>query len=258
MTANYERRAADYLNLESNNMKQDFLARAEAGFFTTPYPGYPNKRFTTELQEDTFTIPDGPWSTGEFSLPTKVEQNVLLAGGHQLDALGRPLHPWFKDMVTNPLIGVVSGRGFYWQWGPNHAADPVVITEEERPRLLLIKRKDTGSLAFSGGFVDQKDTSPTDTALRELAEETGLILPEPRGEIIYQGVVADRRTTAHSWSETTAVLFRIPSAVPVQGQDDALEADWYYLDEISNYLFGSHSTILAMALKKLTLQTKEG
>jgi len=240
----------------SNIIKREFITRAETGFFSTPYPGYPNIRFSSE-QEDVVTIPDGPWSTGDFTLPTEDEKAVFLTKGFLLDAMGRPLHPWFKDMVSNLLIGVVSGKGAYWQWGPNYAADPIVITEEQRPRLLLIKRRDTGSLAFPGGFTDKQDLSPIATAIRELAEETGLAKPELSGEIIYQGVVADKRTTAHSWAETTAVLFRIPTAQQVRGQDDALSADWYYLDEISNHLFGSHSTMVKMAYEKLGLQTKK-
>ena len=48
------------------------------------------------------------------------------------------------------------GRGLLGQWGPNHAADPIVTRTEPlsgQLQVLAIKRKDTGQWALPGGMV---------------------------------------------------------------------------------------------------------
>lgn len=225
-----------------------------------PYPGYPTSRLTLDVNElDGMTdieIPEGPWEINNNNLPSPEVTAKFAAAGYAIDSKGRPLHPGFREMVTDPNVGVVTGRGRYWEWGPNYTADPIVITRTAYPRILLIKRGDTGAWALPGGFVDPQDTDASMAALRELKEEatlTGVSDPQE----VYVGVVGDKRTTAHAWAETSAYLMQLDRQVPVFGQDDAKDARWFRLDQLKQRLFGSHEFLINQALPFAEFEQKK-
>jgi ADP-ribose pyrophosphatase YjhB (NUDIX family) len=224
-----------------------------------PAPGYPSERFVVDTSRidprEALTIPSGPWDVNNDALPSEAQASAFSAAGYEIDALGRPLHPGLLEMVTDPNVGVVSGRGRYYHWGPNKTADPIVITTIGQPRVLLIKRGDTGTWALPGGFVDPSDRDTASAALRELQEETGLSVDaEPIH--VYHGVVGDRRTTAHAWAETGAFLLQVERPLPVAGNDDATDAKWVRLDDLRDRLFGSHNYLIEEALKKASFTPK--
>ena len=178
------------------------------------------------------------------SLPSQFETELFIANGYDVDLEGRPLHPHLDEIGPLP-----TGKGAYWGWGPNYTADPIVITTEYRPRVLLIHRNDTGDLALPGGFVDAEELSePIKASYRELEEETGLVLTTD-GKLVYQGIVNDPRTTANAWPETSAYLFNVAEPLPVQAGDDAKEAGWYFIDELPETLYGSHAALIQAALE---------
>lgn len=98
------------------------------------------------------------------------------------------------------------------------------------------------------GFIDGDETGVI-AAARELSEEAGLRVEPNLGKLFYKGVVADKRTTAHAWADTSAVLFRIPNATPLTAGDDAKSAHWFYLDEINEQLFGSHAELVRYVME---------
>lgn len=184
-----------------------------------------------------------PLEHANTPLPTAEEIARFTALGLEHDSLGRPLHPWAGVILEQD--GAIPGKGAYWNWGPNYTADPIVITDEETPRVLLIQRSDTLEFALPGGFIDAQE-SAYEAAIRELQEETGLT-GVYGGEPVYRGPVIDPRTTLHAWPETSAYLFSIEHAVPVQGADDALIAAWYPVNSLPK-LFGSHALLIQEAL----------
>lgn len=213
------------------------------------YPGYPTQRFACDTEPvNGIEIPFGPWDSNTHDLPSPETIQSFQERGLYIDALGRPLHPW-ADMLLKPENGgMVTGKGAYWFWGPNKTADPIIMTREDRPRILLIERSDTGALALPGGFIDGSEDSH-DCAVREAQEETGIAL-NAVGELLYQGPVADVRTTLHAWAETSAYLFTVDEASPVRGNDDAKSAGWYYVDELNGTLFGSHAWLVQQATER--------
>jgi 8-oxo-dGTP diphosphatase len=217
------------------------------------YPGYPTTRLVMDIAtfdtSDPIFIPDGSWTKGNDNLPTPEDSKAFQDAGYLTDTLGRPLHPDIKELITDPEKGVITGRGKYYSWGPNYTADPIVITREERPRVLLIKRTDTGKLALPGGFVDGGE-DPLDAARREMNEEASFVTDSP-GVLVYRNIVTDARTTAHSWAETTAYLFIVDEPTPVVAGDDAAEAKWAYIDELSE-LHGSHRMLIDKAMEHIT------
>lgn len=211
------------------------------------YPGYPTERFVGD--EDIIDIPPGAWEHNNSPLPTAEEVARFTRLGLTLDSYGRPLHPWFKSMVHDPAIGVVAGKGFYWSWGPNYTADPVVIAGHEDRQVLLIQRGDTGKWALPGGFVDEGESDPMTAALRELREEANLTLTAS-GSSLYTGPVADLRSTAHAWAETAAYVWHIPETLDVVAGDDAKDARWFSEHDLPHELHGSHAALIAMALER--------
>ena len=78
-----------------------------------------------------------------------------------------PLNPWRRT-------GLV-GRGLLGKFGPNHAADPIVVRFNPaimQLEFVAVKRCDTGQWAIPGGMVDAGE-SVTLTLRREFHEEAG-------------------------------------------------------------------------------------
>lgn len=221
---------------------------------TYSYPGYPKQRLVLDANEipANITLPEGPWTASHDEHPSPEERAELLRQGYTLDDNGRPLHPFIHDMLTDPTIGVVTGKGKYWNWGKNKSADPIVITDEANPKILLIQRGDTGIWALPGGFRDPGESSIT-TAKRELFEEAGLLLLGDDGVQVYDDIVGDLRSTAHAWGETTAHMWKVPSAVEVEAGDDALDAKWYELDNLPEKLSNPHRIIIKRAIADIAL-----
>jgi ADP-ribose pyrophosphatase YjhB (NUDIX family) len=216
-------------------------------------PGYPSKEERLYLSRLAFTtngqpfLPTGTWETNSPRVEN-AEQTKLKEQGLQLDHQGRPLHPWLYDLLPQ---GLVTGKGRYYHWGPNRTVDPVVIQNDH---LLLIQRGDTGAWALPGGFLDG-DESVVEAGKRELGEETGLVTDhEPK--ITYSGPVADIRTTANAWPETTALLFELEGWIlpEVRGMDDAQAAAWVALGGLEKLqLYGSHQLLIEQALAQRDL-----
>ncbi len=105
---------------------------------------------------------------------------------------------------------------------PALTADVVVITKESEPKVLLIKRgfepyKDCW--AFPGGFMDMDETAEQ-CAVRELKEETGLIVNDIKQIGAYSKVDRDPRGR----TVTIAYLALIDHPVSVTADDDASQA----------------------------------
>ncbi len=217
------------------------------------YPGYPTGRLV--LAEAMADLPDGPWDLNPGEAPEPQDSARFAAMGLELDSTGRPLHPWLAEMVTNPDIGVLAGRGFYWNWGPNKTADPIVIRHDLAvPHVLLIDRGDTGEKALPGGFVDKGELAEI-AAAREAREEALLDVSKFICRQVYDGPLSDIRATAHAWSDTTAFRFDVPNDVArnlpterYKGGDDAEYAQWIPADKLQSILFGSHSLLVGLAL----------
>ncbi len=213
------------------------------------YPGYPTERLVINNAHTLpdLTLPHGPWAASTDPLPGADQQVALTLAGYELDQLGRPLHPHLRDMLADSDGGVVTGRGKYWNWGPNRTVDPIIMNDGSIPKVLLIQRRDTGDWALPGGFIDGNE-QPVIAAKRELLEEANLLLLGNQGRETYHGVVTDSRTTAHAWAETTAYTWKIEGTPDVLAGDDAQQAQWFAINELPNNLHGSHAALLEKAI----------
>lgn len=214
------------------------------------YPDYPefNDRLVCEdtgLDPKTELLKQGSWWTEEP--PSDKPASKL------------QLHPWFDEMARNKDIGVLAGRGFYWEYGANETADAIITRYDlGEPHVLLITRGDTGKLACPGGFKNKREL-PLKAAMREAEEEADIKLRV--GEFImrkvYEGPLADLRVTAHAWPYTHAFHIALDSRMsrhlPVgtyEGGDDATLAHWIPQSDAPNKLFGSHKLLLDLAFRE--------
>lgn len=182
-------------------------------------------------------------------------------GEYAFDANGAPLNP--MGLKGKP------GRGTLYKWGPNNAADPVVVATDPKSadrKILLIRRDDTREWALPGGNVDPGEHA-SEATVRELYEEAGINLRDTESELIYEGYVDDPRNTDNAWFETAARLFRLEHAPRAKAGDDALEARWFScntLDELKaaicelegidpavEPIYASHADIIAEALSRM-------
>lgn len=234
------------LTSEERFMRANLTMMAEKLLHVT-YPGYPGP-------EDRFYIPHLDEMAFDQFLDTSKPWWVTKPDpGEDLGSL--ELHPWFDRMATMKSIGVVAGKGFYWSYGANSTADPIIFRYDlDEPYVRLVVRGDTGQLAFPGGFVE-KGEDPVNAARREAMEESFVDLSEVDGKLVYEGVVADIRTTAHAWPETTAVQFDLPKHLTkglptdiTKGGDDARETGWFPVTKARESMFGSHGLLLRQAL----------
>ena len=173
-------------------------------------------------------------------------------GEYPRDAAGRPVHPYAEQIFAAGLA--IEGPGAYWNYGPNLCADPIVLGlgQDNKLKTVVIVRGDTGAVAFPGGFRDCAE-APMITAAREFHEETGIqIMVDDLCLVacVYQGIVADPRTTLNAWPETSAfaIILRdgiIDSYEPI-GQDDAASARRVVVDK---RLYGDISNMHVNYLK---------
>lgn len=242
--------------LTSNTDLEEVLKQAvfDTVKLREPYPGYPTTRLTIEhpdvarqfAEGRISALPEGPWDAGckHLKPQTDDELQLLRLEGYDFDDVGRPLHPWLIDMLCDPEVGVVTGTGKYWKMGPNKTADPIVITAEETPHVLLVLRKDNGLWAFAGGFIDPGENG-VQAGARENFEETGLVLSGVPERIIYNGVVADARTTTYAWAETVATLWRVDEQTPLNPDyNEVKDARWFPITCLPSRLHGSHGALL--------------
>lgn len=230
---------------------------------TTPknlrYEGYPDYRLFADkqfLSDCSYTLPDGDWSVqinADAPLPSEDEQSLLKSQGLVLDKKGRPIHPMLDELISDKNFGVVTGRGYFYNWGPNRTADAVVVYEGgNEPEVALIQRSDTRNWAFIGGFIDGNETT-AEAAAREVSEETNCTLiidPTDALKTIYRGIqILDPRSTAHAWIFTEAVLFRVKNKPGLSHGDDAIGAKWHRISTLKEVISPSHLAIASKLIE---------
>jgi ADP-ribose pyrophosphatase len=218
---------------------------------------------------------EGVWADKDRLSPKEMDEKVSYAifDDYNLysmqsyphrDASGRWLCPFGRTGMA--------GRGVLGQWGPNHAADPIITRTVARDAidtpvvqvLLITRNDDTRQLAFPGGMVDAGEIV-RETLKRELCEEAlcenevvHRLFSEGERGLVYCGPVMDWRTTDHAWIETTAMHFHATGDV-AQGLElhitdtrEVSKVAWYDIDTVDPAaMFASHGDWLCKVRKSL-------
>lgn len=168
---------------------------------------------------------------------------------------GRPVNPYAPT-------GIRYGRNQLGHWGEQLCADALVTARDPDGRrwLLLVERADGHGWALPGGYVDPGE-EPAAAAIRELAEETGLVVnPDPWVTTLPARPVPDPRASDEAWMVTVPVrvdLGQFGAILPaVAGLDDARRAAWvpadtypmltaHLADTYGGTVFTAHAAMLA-------------
>ena len=169
------------------------------------------------------------------------------------------MHPDFRDVLKSSSVDLekITGQtagveimGGYWYKYP-HAAittDCVIFGfDGKNLKVLLVERgiePFKGQWAFPGGFM-KMDESAEEGAKRELKEETGLDTAYIEQFHTFTTPGRDPRERV-----ITIAFYALVKIAEVKGADDAADARWFALDEVSKLAF-DHEEILEMALKRL-------
>lgn len=133
---------------------------------------------------------------------------------------------------------------------PSVTADVVLVTTEDPPRVLLVKRKNepyAGKWALPGGFIDMAETLE-ETARRELQEETGITVK--RLEQLH--TFGDPGRDPRGRTITVAFFAQVnPTRLKPAAADDALEVAWHSLLRPPPLAF-DHAKILGLARRRLS------
>jgi ADP-ribose pyrophosphatase len=136
---------------------------------------------------------------------------------------GLPINPVNPDLPE--------GRGELWHWGERRCGDVAVFVTVGGIRWLLMGRRDDGhGWALPGGGVDDGETD-LDGALRELREETGLMLDMLAAVSVDAArYVADPRAARNAWMVTTLVVVDLGERDEFPGTragDDLERVAWF-------------------------------
>ncbi|WP_254910196.1 NUDIX domain-containing protein [Micromonospora sp. NBS 11-29] len=145
---------------------------------------------------------------------------------------GRPVNPCEST-------GIRYGRNELGHWGEQVCADAVVTATDEHGRrwLVMVERSDGYGWALPGGHVEPGE-SPAAAAVRELGEETGLLL-YPEDGVTWRGLparyVPDPRASDEAWMVTVPALVHLTTTRHADfpcltGADDATRAEWVPAD----------------------------
>lgn len=133
---------------------------------------------------------------------------------------------------------------------PALTTDAVLVTRENRPRVLLIKRERdpfAGKWALPGGFVEEGETLSAGCT-REVKEETGL----DAGDWEQLFTAGDPGRDPRGWTVSVVFLGRVdPTSLNPKAGDDAAEVGWFPLDELPELAF-DHAMILTRARTRLS------
>ena len=141
----------------------------------------------------------------------------------------------------------------------NWAADPIVfsINPESGEIYQLQILRDNNEWGIPGGMVENQD-SHLSTALRELEEETGVILSNANPVQLYQGPVDDYRNTDTHYIASSVYLFIVPWEEASNFEFGAADQDEIkdiklrkLAPETLDNLFAAHTNLVNLALSEL-------
>ena len=146
---------------------------------------------------------------------------------------------------------VQKGKYIYDWPRPMVTVDAAVFSfAESRAKILLIKRNNEpfkGKWALPGGFVEM-DEQLGAAAARELAEEAGVTGIELKQVHTFGSPDRDPR------GRNITILFMgvVPDELPeIKAGDDAIEAEWFDVDDVPAEMAFDHNQEAAMAIEKL-------
>lgn len=236
-----------------------------------PERGYPpiDKRLQLPLavwnnmvQSGEITIPDGPWHITNHPNRQKAEEHLLddIATeespmsaqqithwknlGLLVDTAGRPLHPRAAQLLTTPGVGMFTGPGFHYRYGPQRMGNLGLRRERNGivEYAMAAVQRTTLKWGMPGGYANAGETVEA-AAFREGYEEVG-VKRQALGKIVVKAAVLSppkgfKRDTLHGWGEEWSTLVHSPDNPELDGieltihdKKEVLYVDWVPLEHV--------------------------
>lgn len=217
---------ADTVPLTPAELAENNAITPERGYPTTDRRLYlPPAVWSKMLHSGEIAIPDGPWHIANHPNRQQAAHQHLLHDiateespmsaqqithwqnlGLLVDTAGRPLHPQAAQLLTMPGIGMFTGPGFHWRYGPQRMGNLGLRRERNGSveYAMAAVQRSTIKWGMPGGYANAGETMD-DAAFREGYEEVG-VERKALGAIALTAAVLSPpkgfgRDTLHAWGE---------------------------------------------------------
>jgi bifunctional NMN adenylyltransferase/nudix hydrolase len=128
----------------------------------------------------------------------------------------------------------------YLPWPTSFSTVDIAVVSKDKSRVLLGRKPGKDYWVFPGGFTDPSSNSDEDDAVRELREETGIVIDKNSLKYIGNYNIDDLQyeNTPHKIRTHFYMILRNDSEFMKAG-DDLEEVDWFSLE----YLVGTRTII---------------
>lgn len=235
------------------------------------------------VQSGEITIPEGPWhisdhpnrqkqSSQNLLDPIATEESPMPAEhiarwrnlGLMVDSAGRPLHPRAAQLLTTRGVGMFTGPGFHYRYGPQRMGNLGLRRERNGvvEYAMSAVRRSTLKWGMPGGYAEAGETVDA-AAFREGYEEVGIEI-EALGTLSTRAAILSppkgfKRDTLHAWGEEWFTFVRSldnpaldGTELVVHDENEVLEVAWVSLGDIrlslqdkSSYdIMGTHAKMI--------------
>lgn len=243
--------------------------------------GYPEKRLflnTPGFRAGTHLfVPDGAWHTSRPQKRLKTHPSLMDADvpsaansrvtpvlsrrwseeGLLLDQYGRPIIPYWGQLLADRRIGLNTGLGHFYRYGNNQVVIGFVYRiYNNKLEVLLVLRKKEREWSLPCGFKDRSDANAQTAILREIKEETSLNCSGARFTLVLDRLHVGQMTTLHAWASNYLMIVHanqeyLLDTVP-QANDDAIDAKWVDINTAMQIVrFSAHLSYLRQCLQEL-------
>ncbi|HEU5122312.1 MAG TPA: NUDIX hydrolase, partial [Candidatus Saccharimonadales bacterium] len=198
-----------------------------------PEEGYPPIEYKLEIprlalhvmwQSNHIEIPDGPWhitnhpnrqrpevqhriepiATKERPMSTARQQHWDMLGLRK-DTAGRPLHPRALQLLGTAGVGMFTGPGFHYTYGPQRMANlGAKRIRGNKTEYAVVRKHGKKDWSLPGGYAEPYHATIEDAAFHEGWQEAGLDRRQ-MGHVAMRTIFSPpkgfRRDTLHAWGE---------------------------------------------------------
>jgi ADP-ribose pyrophosphatase YjhB (NUDIX family) len=246
------------------------------------------------VHSDEITIPDGPWHITNHPNRQRSEAQNLLDGiateespmsaqqiahwqslGLLVDTAGRPLHPRASQLLTTQGVGMFTGPGFHYRYGPQRMGNLGLRRERNGivEYAMSAVQRSTLKWGMPGGYAKAGEAVDA-AAFREGYEEVG-VEQRALGALSIRAAVLSppkgfKRDTLHAWGEEWFTFVRSHDNPELDGielithdEQEVAEVAWVSVDDVrlslqdrSSYdIIGTHAKIILKHEAELSGET---
>lgn len=159
--------------------------------------------------------------------------------GLVLDDKGHPIYPYADQFIADESLGMMTGLGWYWRYGPNQKTYAVLARqcdEQADLEVAVVRRPREDRLNLPGIFLKRSQLAIT-AALQVISKDIGLDTDRIKGTAIgsWPRLVPSPYDTLNAWREESIVAIREPNHAYLYAQQLTATSqvpDWRTVGEL--------------------------